>query len=71
MIYFDPEYWADHMIMAVAIVAATCVLISIFADKRRQRRVSMDQVGFMPWTAITVFSVLVAVIATALAIKLA
>jgi len=45
------------------------VVISSRADRRRSRRKNIEAVGFMPWTAITVFAVLSTVIAAALAIK--
>jgi hypothetical protein len=50
-------------------ISAALVLVSSLADRRRNRRANINDVGFMPWTAITVMSVLVAVIAAALAIK--
>lgn len=45
------------------------VLISSVADRRRHRRRDINDVGFMPWTAITVFAVLGTVLSAALAIK--
>jgi hypothetical protein len=44
-------------------------VISIFADRRRSARVRLEDVGFMPWTGITVMAVLLTVMAIALAIK--
>jgi hypothetical protein len=49
--------------------SALLVLISSVADRRRHKRTKLDQVGIMPWTGITVFSVLITVLAAALAIK--
>jgi hypothetical protein len=51
------------------VLSGVAVLVSSLADRRRHRRSNINDVGFMPWTAITVFSVLAAVIAAALAIK--
>jgi hypothetical protein len=54
------------------LIAAFCVLavlVSGFADHRRSKRNDINDVGFMPWTAITVFAVMAALLATALAIK--
>jgi hypothetical protein len=50
-------------------MSASVVLVSSMADRRRHNRASIDDVGFMPWTAITVFSVLATVLSAALAIK--
>jgi hypothetical protein len=61
--------WGEHRWVFVAAVSATLVVISSLADRRRNRRANIEAVGFMPWTIITVFSVLATVIAAALAIK--
>lgn len=45
------------------------VLVSSFADRRRHSRTNINKVGVMPWTTITVFSVLSTVVTAALAIK--
>jgi hypothetical protein len=45
------------------------VLISSLADRRRHKRVNIEDVGFVPWPIITVLSVLGTVLAAALAIK--
>ena len=61
--------WQDHFWTAVSLTSALIALISSCADRRRHKRTKIDNVGFMPWTAITVFSVLGTVLAAALAIK--
>ena len=61
--------WRDHFWSALSIMLASLVLISSFADRRRHKRTNIENVGFMPWTAITVFSVLGTVLSAALAIK--
>lgn len=61
--------WRDHFWLALPIMLASVVLISSFADRRRHKRTNIENVGFMPWTAITVFSVLGTVLSAALAIK--
>ena len=61
--------WRDHFWTALALILALLVLISSLADRRRHKRTNIDNVGFMPWTAITVFSVLGTVLSAALAIK--
>ncbi len=60
----DRTFW--ELVAAISVLA---LLISGFADRRRSKRKDINQVGFMPWTAITVFSVMAALLATALAIK--
>ncbi len=65
----SPEYWSDHMLLAIAIAAAIMVPISAFADHRRHRRKYIEAVGFMPWTGITVAAMLIAVIVGAMAYK--
>ena len=50
-------------------IFASVVLVSSLADRRRHNRMNIEDVGFMPWTAITVFSVLAMVLSVALAIK--
>jgi hypothetical protein len=62
-------YWSEHRWVVVAAVSATLIVISSLADRRRNRRANIEAVGFMPWTMITVLSVLATVIAAALAIK--
>jgi len=66
---FEQFIWQDHLWMTVSVMSALVVLVSSLADRRRHNRVSIDDVGFMPWTAITVFSVLATVLSAALAIK--
>lgn len=62
-------FWQDHFWSGLSLMSALLVLISSFADRRRHQRANFDDVGFVPWTAITVFSVLATVLSAALAIK--
>lgn len=55
--------------MTCALASASLVLISGVADRRRHKRVNIEDVGFIPWPIITLLSVLGTVLATALAIK--
>jgi hypothetical protein len=66
---FTLMHWQDHFWTALSAASALLVLISSVADRRRHKRTKLDQVGIMPWTGITVFSVLMTVLAAALAIK--
>ena len=61
--------WVFHIWTVIAVAAAILSAISIFADRRRHRRTRIEQVGFMPWTGISVFAIMVTLMATALAIK--
>jgi hypothetical protein len=63
------QLWDFHIWTVVAGAGAMCSTISIFADRRRQRRTNIERVGFMPWTGISIFSIMVTLLATALAIK--
>lgn len=69
MRWFEQLNWQDHIWAVSSVMSALVVLVSSLADRRRHNRVSIDDVGFMPWTAITVFSVLATVLSAALAIK--
>lgn len=66
---FAQFVWQDHIWTASSVISAMVVLVSSLADRRRNNRANFDDVGFMPWTAITVFSVLATVLSAALAIK--
>ena len=69
MSLFTAAFWTKHLWGGVSLFAAVTVLVSSVADKRRQKRKRFDDVGFMPWTAITVLATLAAVLTAALAIK--
>ncbi len=53
----------------IAVGAIVVAIIASFAERRRNNRMDVDQVGFMPWTLILVLSVLAAVFAASLALK--
>ncbi|HEV7232935.1 MAG TPA: hypothetical protein VGN36_01725, partial [Sphingorhabdus sp.] len=59
----------NHFWTGMSVLSGAIVLVSSLADRRRNRRRDINDVGFMPWTAITVFAVLATVVAAALAIK--
>ena len=63
------DYLNAHLWAVAAFIFASLVIISAIADRKRHRRMNIDDVGFMPWTGITVFSVLAALLSIALAIK--
>lgn len=69
MEWFEQLSWQDHLWMISSAIFASVVLVSSLADRRRHNRMNIEDVGFMPWTAITVFSVLAMVLSVALAIK--
>jgi hypothetical protein len=62
--FFDDHFWS-----VVAVTAALVAAISMLADWRRHKRADLENVGFMPWTGIGIFAVLVTVLAIAFAIK--
>ena len=62
-------FWSNHFWAGKSGFSGLMVCISAFADRRRSRRSNINDVGFMPWTALTVLSVLATVLAAALAIK--
>jgi hypothetical protein len=66
---FDTYYFSNHLWTAISLLSGVVVAVSSIADRRRNRRNNIEAVGFMPWTAITVFAVLATVISAALAIK--
>ncbi len=59
----------DHLWVVIASAAALVAAISMLADRRRHKRTDLEDVGFMPWTGISIFAILVTVLATAFAIK--
>jgi hypothetical protein len=63
------RYWDFHMWSVIAVLAAAMALTSILADRRRNKRMVLENVGFMPWTGISVMATLVTVMSVALAIK--
>jgi hypothetical protein len=62
-------FWDFHMWTVIAIGAVVMAIVSIVADRQRQRRIKLDHVGFIPWTGISVGAILLALVAAALAIK--
>lgn len=69
MEWFEQLSWQDHLWMISSAIFALVVLVSSLADRRRHNRMNIEDVEFMPRTAITVFSVLAMVLSAALAIK--
>ncbi len=69
MNWFDENWWEFHLWATIAAVAAILAVVSILADRRRHKRKSIDDVGFMPWTGISVAAMMVALLSIALAIK--
>lgn len=54
---------------SIGIAAVVLAVVAGIGERRRNARRNLDAVGFMPWSAITLFSVMVALIAFSLAIK--
>jgi hypothetical protein len=66
---FLTDIWTFHIWAVIAAFGALLTIVSIIADRRRGRRTVLDNVGFMPWTAISLFSIGLTMISIALAIK--
>lgn len=69
MDWFDENWWEFHLWAAIAAAAVIVALISVLADRRRHQRKSIDDVGFMPWTGISVAAMMIGLVSIALAIK--
>ena len=65
----NDAFWTEYSWTSIAIFAAVAVLVSSVADRRRQKRTKIENVGFIPWTLMTILSMLLTVVATALTIK--
>lgn len=50
-------------------VAAGVAVIAALADRRRVRRTDLDRVGWVPWSAVLFFGLMIAAISAALALK--
>jgi hypothetical protein len=61
---FETHFW-----IFTASCCALLVAVSAYADRRRNKRTRLEEVGFMPWTGITVFSVLLTTVSIAFAIN--
>ncbi len=55
---------------SIGAVAATLALAATLADRRRTRREDLDEVGFMPWTAIFFLGLFPACVTLGLAARL-
>lgn len=53
----------------IALLSAMASAAFILADRRRQRRVRLDPVGFVPWTGLSVFAMGLTLIAAVLAVR--
>lgn len=49
--------------------AALIAGVASLADRRRSRRRDLDRVGWVPWAAVLIVAIIVAALATALALK--
>lgn len=63
------ENWNFHMWAVIALLSAMASAAFILADRRRQRRVRLDHVGFVPWTGLSVFAMGLTLIAAVLAVR--
>jgi hypothetical protein len=66
----DLEFYTDAQLLwaAVAFFAALAVLAA-WRDHARTRRRDVDRPGWVPWTGVTVLAILLALVATVLAVR--
>ena len=55
---------------SIGALAATLALAAGLADRRRAKRANLDEVGFMPWTAIFFLGLFTACVTLGLAARL-
>ena len=65
MAVIETLYW--NIWAQVALAALIVAIVSGLADRMRLKRANLDAVGFMPWTAISALSLLIAVLCAAIA----
>lgn len=63
------ENWNFHMWAVIALLSAAASALFVIADRRRQKRVRLDQVGFVPWTGLSVLAMGLTLISAVLAVK--
>ena len=69
MIDWLTENWNFHMWAVVAVLSALAAVVFVLADRKRQKRDRLDQVGFVPWTGLSVLAMGITLIAAVLAVK--
>jgi hypothetical protein len=69
MLEYTSDYLLDNIWIVLSIASAIIVFISSVADRRRHKRKYIENVGFMPWTGITILGVMMTILSIALAIK--
>lgn len=62
-----PHIWQFHF--TAGAFALAVAMTSVWADRRRLRRVNLDAVGFMPWTVIYLIAFLAACVFLGLAAR--
>jgi hypothetical protein len=68
MIDFD-DFGPARMLWTAAALFAALAALAAWADHRRTRRRDIDRPGWVPWTALTFFALLLAVVCAALAVR--
>jgi hypothetical protein len=69
MIEWLQSMWDFHFFAVVAAIAAIVACIAMVADRHRHKRSRLDQVGFVPWTGISILATGVTLVSIALAFK--
>ena len=57
------------ILFATAAASTALAVVAGVAEKRRSRRLDMDKVGWVPWTAVQISGVAIAVMCVAYALK--
>jgi hypothetical protein len=57
------------ILWTIAGAAFALAVVATVADRRRSRRPVLDRVGWVPWTAIQILALFVAIAAAALAVR--
>lgn len=69
MIDWLAENWNFHMWAVIAVLSAMASALFVLADRKRQKRTRLDQVGFIPWTGLSVLAMGITLICAVLAVK--
>lgn len=69
MVDWLAENWNFHMWAVIAVLSALASILFVLADRRRHKRTRLDQVGFIPWTGLSVLAMGITLLSAVLAVK--
>lgn len=61
--------WNFHMWAVIAVLSGLASILFVLADRRRQKRIRLEQVGFIPWTGLSVLAMGITLLSAVLAVK--